>query len=150
MTLWRVSNHATLDGRGGLRASARWHTRGHRIVYCATTPAAALLEVLVHTEVDVGDIPISLRYLQIEAPDSLTPERADMEALGPDWQDDTDVTRWYGDGWLRSGRSALLEVPSVIVPESWNVLINPLHPASASIRVTKVHEQSVDSRLLRP
>jgi RES domain-containing protein len=148
LTLWRVSNHRTLDGRGGLHASARWHTRGYRIVYCATTPAAALLEVLVHTEVDAADIPVSMRYLQINVPDSLAPERADMEALGQGWNEDEDITRWYGDAWLRSRRSALLEVPSAIVPETWNVLINPLHPDSAAIRLVKVHEQSVDSRLL--
>jgi RES domain-containing protein len=113
------------------------------------TPAAALLEVLVHTEIDASDFPVSLRYLQIDAPDALARERVDVEALEADWQEDTDVTRWYGDAWLRSRRSALLEVPSVIVPETWNALINPLHPDSAGIQIVKVHEQPVDSRLLR-
>jgi len=113
------------------------------------TPAGALLEVLVHTEIDAGDLPVNLRYLQIDAPDSLARERADVEALGDNWQEDEDATRWYGDAWLRSRRSVLLEVPSVIVPETWNALINPLHPDSARIQIVKVHEQTVDSRLLR-
>ncbi len=93
-------------------------------------------------------MPVRIRYLEIKAPDSMTPEPADLPALGADWQEDMDVTRWYGDAWLRSRRSSMLQVPSIIVPETWNVLINPVHPESVNIRVAKVHERSVDQRLL--
>jgi RES domain-containing protein len=55
--LWRISNHALLAGDGGLRVSGRWHTRGKRVVYCAENPAAALLEILVHFEIEIGDLP---------------------------------------------------------------------------------------------
>ena len=111
MTIWRISNHATLDGGGGLRASSRWHTRGQRIIYCAPNSAAALLEVLVHSEIDIEDIPVTYRYLEIEAPDSTTRETADVRALGPGWKNDPEVTRRMGDEWLRSRRTALLLVP---------------------------------------
>ena len=47
MFLWRISNHSALDGRGGLYAPARWHSQGHPVVYLATSPAGALVEVLV-------------------------------------------------------------------------------------------------------
>ena len=56
MLLWRISNHLSLAGEGGLRASGRWYSRGRRIVYCAQSPAAALLEILVHFEIDVSDL----------------------------------------------------------------------------------------------
>ncbi|MCC6342852.1 MAG: RES family NAD+ phosphorylase [Bryobacterales bacterium] len=148
MTLWRVSKHASLDGGGGLRAPGRWHTRGHRIVYCAPNPAAALLEVLVHAEIDIEDIPVSLRYLEVDAPDSISMERAGAEALPGNWRLDQEITRAAGDEWLRSGRTALLRVPSVIVPATWNILINPRHPESAQIRIIRRHEHRVDPRLL--
>ena len=64
MTLWRISEHAALDGGGGLSFSARWHTAGRRIVYCAPNPATALLEVLVHTEIRIENVPVSFRYLR--------------------------------------------------------------------------------------
>jgi RES domain-containing protein len=54
--LWRISDHATLDGGGGVSLSGRWHTAGRRIVYCAPNPATALLEVLVHTEISFDDV----------------------------------------------------------------------------------------------
>lgn len=149
MTLWRISNHATLDGGGGLRASSRWHTRGRRIVYCAPNPATALLEVLVHAEIDVEDLPVAYRHLQIEAPDSTSIQSASLEDLGSEGRFDIERSRRIGDAWLRSGRSALLLVPCVIVPAILNVLLNPQHPDSAQIRIVRVYEHPIDPRLRR-
>jgi RES domain-containing protein len=53
-----------------------------------------------------------------------------------------------GDDWLRSERTALLRVPSVIVPATWNVLVNPNHAESRGIRIVRTHEQRVDARLV--
>ncbi len=145
MTLWRISRHATLDGGGGLRAPGRWHTRGRRIVYCAPNPATALLEILVHAEIDIGDIPAKLSYLEIEAPDSLAIESVEVSALGEEWE----TTQPFGNEWLRAGRTPLLRVPSVIVPATWNVLMNPKHPDSKQVRIARVHEHPIDVRLTR-
>ncbi len=149
MILWRVSEHATLDGGGGLSFSARWHTAGRRIVYCAPNPATALLEVLVHTEIRIEDVPVNFRYLEIEAPDTLTVEDVDPRRLGPSWWTDLMATRLAGDEWLQAGRTALLRVPCVIVPATWNVLINPRHPESTKIRIIREHMHGIDLRLLR-
>ena len=148
MTLWRIGNHATLDGAGGLRASGRWHTRGARVVYCAPNPASALLEILVHAEIEIEDIPVAFRWLEIDAPDSVAVGTVDPGLLGPSWGSQPAATRRLGDQWLAASRSALLRVPSAIVPETWNVLINPLHPGAARIRVVRVHQQTVDRRLV--
>ena len=115
MILWRISSHVSLDGSGGLRAPGRWHTRGHRIVYCAPNPATALLEVLVHAEIDFEDIPVSFRYLEIEVPDSIPFETVDVGALPGNWRSSPEATRRTGDEWLKSGRTALLRVPSTPV-----------------------------------
>jgi RES domain-containing protein len=149
MILWRVSNYSTLDGGGGLTAPGRWHTAGRRIVYCAPNPATALLEVLAHTEIDLENMPLNYRYLEIEAPDALALEELDTRAFPRNWPTDLEATRRAGDEWLHSARTALLRVPSVVVPATWNVLINPYHPKSAQIRVTRVHTQGVDPRLIR-
>ena len=66
MELWRISNYADLSGIGGLRAAGRWHYAGHPIVYLAETPAAALLEVCVHTS--ANDVPPEFTLLKIEGP----------------------------------------------------------------------------------
>jgi RES domain-containing protein len=147
--LWRISDYSTLDGAGGLSFSGRWHNAGQRIVYCAPNPATALLEVLLHTEIDMGDVPVNFRYLEIDAPEALAVEDADTRALARSWRTDPLSTRRAGDQWLQSNRTALLRVPSVIVPATWNVLINPRHPESREIRVIRTHSHGRDVRLLR-
>jgi RES domain-containing protein len=147
--LWRISDHSTLDGGGGLSLSGRWHTAGQRIVYCAPNPATALLEVLVHAEIDIDDVPVDFRYLEIETPEAVAGEDLDSSALAESWRMDLPATRRAGDQWLQSNRTALLRVPSVIVPATWNVLINPRHADSARIRVRRTLSHGLDTRLFR-
>jgi len=136
--LWRISNHQSLAGDGALRASGRWHTRGRRIVYCAQTPAAALLEVLVHFEIEIRDLPARYRLLKIESPDDVEVEHVSLDQLPTNWPEKTDATRAIGDPWLASGRTPLLMVPSAIVPETLNVLVNPSHPVARRILIAQV------------
>jgi RES domain-containing protein len=91
VVLWRISNRVSLAGDGGMRAAGRWHTRGRRVVYCSESPAAALLEILVHFEIDVRDLPTRYRLLKLHMPDNLDVEvPADLPA---DWLERTDLTR---------------------------------------------------------
>ena len=132
-----------------MRASSRWHTRGRPIVYCAPNPATALLEILVHAEIDIEDIPLTFRYMEILAPDSVPLETPDLKPLGHHWPDHLELTRQLGDEWLRSGRSALMAVPSVLVPATSNVVMNPRHAASDEIKVQRVINHPLDTRLVR-
>jgi RES domain-containing protein len=133
--LWRISNHSTLDGRGGLQASARWHSQGRAIVYLATSPAGALVEVLVHLELDPQRLPASYRMLKAEAPDEILLRRITAATLPNNWRDDPGLTRNLGDEWLIAGQSSLLEVPSAILPETFNLLLNPRHPDAQRVAV---------------
>jgi RES domain-containing protein len=146
--LWRISNHLSLSGEGGLRAPGRWHTRGRRVVYCAESPSSALLEALVHLELDINDLPARYRLIRISVPDALAPEELPASDLPPDWADRTDMTRALGDAWLGSNRSLLLAVPSAIIPETRNVLFNPSHSDASRVRIEHVGEHVVDPRLL--
>lgn len=149
MILWRISNHVSLAGHGGMRASGRWHTRGRRILYCSESPAAALLEILVHFEIDVRNLPARYRLLKLDAPDDLLVEHVTVAALPGDWTDRTDVTRAMGDRWLQTATSPLLHVPSAVVPETFNVLLNPVHPDARRVAVAQVSELAINPRLLK-
>jgi RES domain-containing protein len=146
--IWRISNHLALDGQGGLLASQRWHTKGRRIVYCAPNPATSLLEILVHFEIDWDDIPKSYQYLQIDVPESVSQDSVSFSKLPTDWPSDFVASQTIGNAWLDSLKTALLLVPCVLVPETWNVLINPLHPDSNKISVRKSWRHPLDARLL--
>jgi RES domain-containing protein len=145
--LWRVSNYATLDGVGGLYVSGRWHTKGHPVVYCTLNPATALLEILVHMEIDAEDRPERFQMLRIEGPDTLSVEEIKPGALPSNWVEDIAFTQNVGDGWLSEAGSLLLRVPSVIVPETWNVLVNPQHAEASLLKVTMRYEHPFDARL---
>jgi RES domain-containing protein len=150
MLLWRISNHATLDGSGGLYAAGRWHTRGRPILYTSQNPSTALLEVLVHLEIDPEDRPANFRLLKIEAPETISRQTLDPTRLDPAWQEnleDQSLTQAIGDAWLAHARTLLLEVPSVLVPETWNILINPLHPQASLLRIVSVYDHPFDPRL---
>ena len=147
MILWRISNYQSLDGTGGLYVSGRWHTRGHPVVYCTLNPATALLETLVHMEIDSEDRPERFQALRIEGPDSLSLEKIETGALPPDWAQEMTITQSIGDRWLSEARSLLLQVPSVLVPETWNVLLNPQHAEARLLKITTTYEHAFDARL---
>jgi RES domain-containing protein len=147
--LWRISNHLSLAGDGALHTPGRWHSRGGRIVYCAQSPAAALLEILVYFEIDIQDLPVRYRLLKIHAPDNLPAERVSVDQLPSDWPAKTEETRALGNAWLARYSAALLMVPSAIVPETVNVLVNPAHPDAKRIVIVEMGEHAIDPRLLK-
>jgi RES domain-containing protein len=148
MFLWRISNYATLDGRGGLLAGARWHLAGHPVVYLAETPSGSLLEVLVHLELDLASLPRTFKLLKIGAPENITIHHMDEQKLAADWTSNPDATAEMGSDWLASGSSALLRVPSAIVPETYNYLLNPRHDQAAQVKVLWNRDFPWDRRLL--
>ena len=147
MVLWRISRHRDLDRLGGLRAPGRWHERGLPVVYLAETAAGALLEVCVHTA--ANDVPPSYTLLEITVPTAIKIEAISADSLPQDWLEDLEATRAIGSEWLRSSRSALLRIPSVLAPATFNVLLNPAHLDSEQIAITTVLEYPFDPRLKR-
>jgi RES domain-containing protein len=148
MFLWRISNHRTLDGRGGLETSARWHTQGRPIVYLAESVPGALLEVIVHLELSPVRLPKSYQLLKVEVPDDLSTETLSAADLGQAWVNDETLTRTVGDQWLTSKRSALLRVPSAIAPETINVLLNAAHEEARRLKIVSHREYPWDLRLI--
>jgi RES domain-containing protein len=146
--LWRISNHEMLDGRGGLVAAARWHSQGRRIVYFAETAAGALLETLVHLELELDALPLSYKLLKTSCPDSVSVATIDEGKLSANWREDVVETRRVGDVWLSEQKQLFLRVPSAIVPETWNVLLNPLHRESKRLKVLWHRTYPWDVRLL--
>jgi RES domain-containing protein len=146
MELWRISNYADLSGGGGLQAAGRWHTRGKRIVYLADHPASALLEMLVHMDRDL--IPATYSLLRVVVSDAVVLDRIGNDTLAADWRDQPALTRQIGDQWLDQSSTALLQVPSVIVPLGMNFLLNPAHPDAAKVKIIDVVNAPFDPRLL--
>jgi RES domain-containing protein len=147
MILWRISNYADLEGRGGLVSSGRWHTRGRPVVYLAESSAGALIEALVHLELNEADLPSEYQLLKVSIPSSVRAEKTSLSALGEHWTVNLAVSRRLGDEWLQRRSSPLLRVPSVVVPETWNWVLNPAHPQARRMRIVWARHYEWDVRL---
>jgi RES domain-containing protein len=155
MRLWRVSNHADLSGEGGRRVQGRWHERGQPVVYLSEHAALAVLERLVHLGVDPEDLPSHYQLLTVDVPDDVAVENLaepEVAARVADWRYAPDETRKLTHAWFRDRRTALLRVPSVIVPDAFNYLLNPRHLETARIAIIARQRVEFDVRLfgIRP
>jgi RES domain-containing protein len=143
MIVWRISNYKSLDGQGGLFASGRWHKAERRIVYTSDHPASALLELIVH--LDPLAKPKFCQLLKIYIPESVA--TLGTPPLPNTWQNTSSVTQDIGNLWLDRNATAVFKVPSAIVPESTNYLINPLHADASKISIESIQTVPLDERL---
>ncbi|AXC11673.1 hypothetical protein ACPOL_2349 [Acidisarcina polymorpha] len=146
--LWRVSNYHSLAGLGGRLAGGRWHTAGHSIVYLAESAAGALLEVLVHLDLEDAELPTSYNLMRVVVAGDIEIEQLQSPA-DSSWRHNWKTTQWIGDEWLRSARTALAEVPSAIMPKTRNYLLNPEHPEAERTQIAEVIPADFDLRLIR-
>ncbi|MCU0791643.1 MAG: RES domain-containing protein [Opitutaceae bacterium] len=135
--------HEAFTGEGARLFGGRWNAPGSRVVYTSATRSLALLETLVHVD---ASLPLpSFSFLTA----ALTPD--DVETLPADAfarRDDLAHTRALGEAWLRAARHPALAVPSVIVPEETNYLLNPGHPRFAAISTSPARAFRFDQRLV--
>lgn len=118
------------------------------MIYTATTPALAVLEVLAH--VAPADAPEDLVLIALHVDGPLIEEvRVAQLPAGWDAVPFTSVSQAFGDAWIASGRSVGLCVPSVVAPASTNVLLNPDHAQISAVAPGEVSDVRLDPRLLR-
>jgi RES domain-containing protein len=115
------------------------------VVYLAESPAGALLESCAHTS--ANDVPPRYTLLTLEVEGRVATSHLNVNTLPKDWIERQEVTREIGSAWLRDGRSALFRVPSALVPATFNVLLNPLHPDAARIRIQSAVQYPFDPRI---
>jgi RES domain-containing protein len=148
--LWRVVKRAhaatAFDGKAAARFGGRWNSPGRRAIYASATKSLAVLEILVH--LDVGRPLPRLVAFGFEVDARL------IETLGRlprSWRtvEGMPLTQRLGDEWLAAGRTLVLAVPSAIVPEESNYVLNPAHPAFAKLKIGSPTPFVLDPRLTR-
>jgi RES domain-containing protein len=117
-------------------------------VYCSESPATALLETLVHLEVaSLDELPVSYQLLEIGLRKGIRAKR--VGRLPPDWKDQLALTRDLGTRWLSEGVHVALRVPSAVVAQSWNVLLNPRLLPGHGIEIVSATRYPFDGRLIK-
>ncbi|MFM9969536.1 MAG: RES family NAD+ phosphorylase [Burkholderiales bacterium] len=151
LTVWRLLtarySASAFTGEGARLYGGRWNKKGVPLVYTADCQALALLEMLAQDE------PLHTRYVMICAtiPSNLKIQRITTANLPADWREmgAREELRNLGSEWVRLKTSAVLAVPSVLIPDQTNYLLNPRHPEFAKIEIGKPKEFVTDLRLIR-
>lgn len=121
----------------------RWNTPGGPMVYASSHLSLALLEVLVHLELEFDELPDDYVSVEIDIPKQLSIKTisSTLDLF------DLEETRRLGDLWLSSAESAVLSVPSCVIPQELNYCINPAHADFSLIRTMDVQPFQFDTRL---
>jgi len=142
----------TLEGIGAaLTEGYRWNSLSTYLVYTAESRALATLEVAVHLDL-TEDLPLDRLYVEIEIPDELPILELREEDLPADWDSKPPrlETQFIGDDFVKGKEAAVLKVPSCIVHQEFNYLINPNHPDAKRIIVVSTAPFNFDSRFQLP
>ena len=138
-----------LSGTGARLHGGRWNPKGISVVYIAESRALATVEYLVHVPISL--MPRDLRMVTLYIPDWITPKTIAISDLPANWRDYPAPPELaeLGTQWTRAQETLLLRVPSAVVEQEWNVLLNPLHPDMPHVTMPQVEPYQFDSRLLR-
>jgi len=150
-TVWRITTArfaaTAFSGEGARLYGGRWNPKGFEMVYTAESRSLALLEMMVQ------DAPLRARYVLIPAqlPETLSITSVGVADLAADWRliNRRDALQRIGRDWLAQGRSAVLAVPSAVLPAERNYLLNPRHPDFAKIIMGEPEALETDLRLMR-
>jgi len=142
----------TLEGIGAaLTEGYRWNSLNTYLVYTAESRALAMLEVSVHLDLS-EDLPTDRYFVEIDIPDDITILEIKLEDLPAGWDAKPPIleTQYIGDDFVEGKSATILKVPSSIVQQEFNYLINPNHPDSEKISVISATPFKFDNRLERP
>jgi RES domain-containing protein len=149
LSAWRIvkAKYAAnaFSGQGARQDPGRWNSLGIPVVYTAGSQALAALEMLVH--IDDSDLLSHYRLIRVMFDETMV--FTGSKALPTDWnrRSPLRITRSIGDQWARTNRSAVMQIPSVIVPGECNFLLNPLHPDFSKLSIGKPEPFRFDPRL---
>ncbi|AUD02949.1 RES family NAD+ phosphorylase [Spirosoma pollinicola] len=147
MIVYRITKAVYADRLVASGGAARWNSRGQFVIYTAATRALACLENVVHRGGE--GLLDTFRVMVIEVPDALLVETIAADVLPVNWFDyqQYNTCQQVGGEWLNRSRSAVLQVPSAIIPNEWNYLLNPAHPDFSMVRLVRTEPFAFDPRI---
>ena len=153
MIVWRITKaryaSVALSGQGARLYGTRWTRPGKVVVSTSTTLSLSALEYLVHLDVDL--VPNDLVSIEIAIADGAPTHVVEADKLQKGWRayPAPESLGDIGDRWHGLGKDLLLSVPSAVIPNERNILINPAHPDfKHSVRMVKSEPFAFDDRLL--
>jgi RES domain-containing protein len=148
MIVYRISNTAysnDISGTGAKLLGGRWNSKGIPILYTSEHISLAVLEMLVNTQ--FKDYAIALDMLSIQLPANIVINEINLKKLKKGWIEDYGYTAFIGDEFIKDKQNLLLKVPSAVITDECNYLINPLHTDFKKIKILETRSFKTDERL---
>ena len=149
MIVYRFGHEAfieNLDGEGAKRFGGRWNSKGFAMLYTSPTISLALIEVLAHA-MAYTDL-LNYRLAVLEVP-YLSETAIKLEAMKHTWREDVKYSRFMGDSFISTQTNLSLSVPSAIIPQENNLLINPKHKDFSEVKLVDIQFFEFDVRLFK-
>jgi RES domain-containing protein len=131
----------TLTGEGAARYGGRWNSKGVPVIYTAESRIMAVLELVIRQPID--KICADYKIQPLDVPDEFVQPK-----IPPQWKEDESVTKRLGDRWLRNKDNLVIKIPSALLANSFNYLINPLCAKITDVKLLKPEPILLDNRLL--
>jgi len=147
--LTRQKYSKELSGKGAALYDNRWNSKGVEMVYTSESRALALAEISVHLAFSI--VPSDYVILEISIPDNISILEIEKSILPDDWNTFPyiNATQVLGDSFVREEKYGLMKMPSAIVPDEHNYLINLKHPDCKSIKIVDRSPFKFDDRLFK-
>ncbi|WAS06676.1 RES family NAD+ phosphorylase [Gloeomargaritales cyanobacterium VI4D9] len=152
MQIWRITKAkyaaSAFTGEGARQLGGRWNSQGIAVVYCASSLSLAALEMFVHMEISDANY-LSLVAISATIPETVEKTEITATMLPDNWRNfpAPSSLAHLGDNWVRSNKTVALIVPSVIIPQENNILLNPNHPHFSQIQFHEAQPFAFDPRM---
>lgn len=152
MEVYRLSREkysSDLSGLGAALKGARWNSIGIKMVYTANNRSLAMAEVAVHFT--LATLPKDYVIMTLYIPDDTSLQKLNIGDLPENWNvfPHPAATQSIGDKFITENKSCILQIPSVVTPGDYNILMNPNHPEFKRIKIITVENFPFDFRLFK-
>lgn len=152
MRVFRIAKTQYIDdlsGEGARLYGGRWNKMGDSMLYFSQNLSLSLLEIIVH--VNYAGLPLEYSFLEVEIPDSSIKTIQSIDFIKPKWSTDGagNQLQMLGSNWLKRNTDLAMRVPSAVLHQEYNILINPSHKDIGKLKIIKTEKMDFDPRLLR-
>lgn len=148
MEVYRISKTkwaGDLSGEGARLYGGRWNRKGTSCLYTSSSRSLAILEFSVNVSLD--EVPRSLSIVTLKLPDQFL--EVALQDLPGNWKDvpAPASTREFGTKLLQEGKHLIIRLPSAVIPQEFNFIINPAHKDLKLCKVLSVDDLVYDVRI---
>ena len=152
MRIFRIAKTRYIDdlsGEGARLFGGRWNKVGDAMLYFSQNLSLSLLEIIVH--VDYAELPLDYSFIEVEIPDSSIKTIQSIDFIKPKWSTEAAVNQLqlFGSNWLKKNEGLAMKVPSAVLHQDYNILINPAHKDFGKLKIIRTEKMDFDPRLLR-